>query len=251
MPKLIDLLGEKERNLADRIIKQLESLEASANRYAEELSLLADNLTKVSTMKDFHVEVKTIINKKNEIRTTFNGINDELFNNPDLMNAIKEYLTDSKSNTLLQVIQPHLILKNEIIATKERLTKQDLLRPLSSNQRHMIEQFIDEVKGLKTLADEISIKKENYREQLRSVANRAELDQLENIIEEQSAKQIKDYEARVTYPSDEAAAGALISFLEQNPHIRKIMQSFDIEEPLRDDIFHARVKLEKNAAPRP
>lgn len=252
MPKLLDLLNEEDKVMAKKIIKQLEELSPTANKHLEEINKLGIKLSQVDSMNDFHMLVKTIIDKKNEIRSAFNDVRTKLFNNNKIMNAVKEYLTDANAHALLQVIQPHLILKNEIISTKERLTKNDLVANLPEDQRQIIEKFISDVKNLQSLADKITLRKEDLRQQLNKATTQEEINQLEDEIEVQSIQLLNFYESSVTYPQNEATAGVLISFLEQNPHILKIMKSFNIDEPLRDDILHATMRLEKqHAAPGP
>lgn len=51
------------------------------------------------------------------------------------------------------------------------------------------------------------------------------------------------YASMISYPEDEETAGVVIEYLETNPHIRAIMQSFDFYAALEDDILGARAEM--------
>ena len=59
------------------------------------------------------------------------------------------------------------------------------------------------------------------------------------------------YDALVPFPQDEIVAGALIEFLEENPHIAEIMETFNFHESLMDDILAARAKTDHHSSTGP
>lgn len=139
-----------------------------------------------------------------------------------------------------------LSAEDSIIATEERLSEEAVYSKFTDNKLEMANRFINSIKTLRPVVEEINAQKESFKLRLAGSESVEDVDILEMQIEERDKVISSIYEQLVIFPDDEEVAGALVEFLEKNPHLRALMAAFKFHESLFDDILGARAKLDTN-----
>ena len=242
MPKLLDGLTSEKRGSALRVLHNISALEANAIAYEKEINGFNEQLSLATSVSDFHNVVQNIIAKGKEVY-------DVLYNatkgmDEEISKAVDECIQDNpKLSRIMKALHFNDSLSNSIIATKERLSEHVLFGKLSDGNKDIVEKFLVSVKELKVTSDLLLSQKEVFQKRLRDSKSMDEVDSLDDEITAEGDKISAVYGATVIYPTDEATAGALIDFLDENQHIRAIIGTFDFYESLADDIMGARARM--------
>ena len=249
MPMLIDNLAPEKRAIAEKIIANLRGLEAQAAGYGAELEVFKEKLAATSSRDDFFALVQQIIAKGREVNAVLLSATEGM--DQELSKALDEYI--SKESTLtatMGALHFNASLTDSIVATKERLSEHTLLSGLPESEKTIVETCIKSIKELKVFADLLESQKTVFRDRLSHASSIDEIDSIDEEITAQDSVIQSIYRAMVSFPKDEATAGAMIDYLETNQHILGIMQSFDFAESLADDTMGARARMARGLSHR-
>lgn len=242
MPMLIDALAPEKRAIAEKIIANLRALEAQAVVYRAELQVFKERLAATSSRDDFFALVQQIIAKGREVHAVLLLATAGMDN--ELSKALDEYISkDPTLTTTMDALHFNTSLTDSIVATKERLSEHALLSSLADSEKAIVETCIKSIKELKVFADFLESQKEVLRDRLSHASSQDEVDSIDEEITAQDAVIQSIYRAMVSFPEDEATAGAMIDYLDTNQHILGIMQSFAFAESLADATMGARARM--------
>ncbi len=250
MPTLLQQLSTQEQEVARTIMTNLRTSLPKAMECINVLEQYKQQLALSESFAVFHSIVRKAITHGREpfqvyLRAT-DGMNEAIFN------AIEEHIKhDVELTKIKNALHFNSFLANDIIAAKERLSMQSLYSKVSDRGREIADAFIQSIKGLQTIKSELLSDGEDFKVRLEKITSSEELDSIETEIEQYNQRMLVAYDALVPFPQDEIVAGALIEFLEENPHIAEIMETFNFHESLMDDILAARAKTDHHSSTGP
>lgn len=120
------------------------------------------------------------------------------------------------------------------------------MKNLTDTQKNEVRSFIKSLKELEILSETLMSQEEKLKERLSQADSADVIDMIEAEILEKNNLMEGSLNRLISYPQDEAVAGALVNFLQMNERLLNIMQSFDIHASLEDDLSNARAALAGN-----
>ena len=166
--------------ISRQIISNLKSVKNEAAVYSSELRVFIQQLQQVKSTQEFHKLVEKIVRKSKEVNTFLFG---QLGGaNKETKNTVNTYIASQPDMAdLVNVLNFHDIVRENLIKTKERLSTAELLSSLPEEEKVIVRQFIDKIKALQPVAKALEVQKTKFRRQL------SETDSLEKIVMEVSA----------------------------------------------------------------
>lgn len=243
MVNIFGELNENNRLEASDMLDRLKVFLPKMKQFEQTILELKKQLATVESEPEFFILVKKVLNIKNQVRELFASIKFDMQENELVADAVQNYLKDhSKLSALFLGLHPELILKEDIIAVRKKLAARNKFSELSLEKLEIAENFIANLKELKSLANSLLLRIEQLQEEIDHISTSEELDVMENEIEAQKAS-IETY-SKLTYPEDPEILNAIKEFVAQDPELSKTIRTLDLHETLMDDILRKRFSLE-------
>lgn len=234
--------------LAQQVIDNLSIIQAEAKGYNEQLLELQEKLALVQNFPDFHLIVQQIIETEKEVHNFL--LKHMCGLDQDVMDIVNAYLSKHDSFFVVKnVVDFYKIVSERIIATKERLSEDELSNLLTPEKRIVFKEFIARIKELKPMMDVFNHQKITFKKRLEDADSLDDINHIEHDIESQNDAFSMVFSKVIQYPEDEDIAGALINYLESNPQLLAVMESFNLHESLMDDILGARARQLNHSRP--
>lgn len=242
MPELMNSLSEEQRARALEVIDNLRALEMQADAFIEKHKALKAQLETVSSWDEFFVIVDQIVRSGTDADKIL--LNATCGLDGKVAAAVDECIKDGAQLKMIwDALHFSMTIPDCILATKERLSEQDLSGVFSGEKRDTVIAFIERIKALKPIADILHKQKDIFQHQLMDCSSMDEVDEIEKIIETHNSAASTVYDKEIVFPTDEDVAGALIKYFETNPHIQSILTAFDLYESLVDDLMDAKMRV--------
>jgi hypothetical protein len=236
----IDELKRDEKLQAQSIINNLDKIEADAKEYVQKLDVLEAKIDSVKSMEELHHVVAAVIELDREIGAL-------LSRDTKVMEVIKLHIQNvprsSAIVTLLDFLSDNSKILNTISAAKERIQEKKLYEVLSESEKMVAMNFIEDVRALKKSSDDLKLQKQDFTTRLEQADTLDEVTNIEMEINKKHHECEDTLANKVHYPQNEITSGLLIDFMNSNPQLKSILQSFDFDESLSDSVLHARGRL--------
>lgn len=188
-------------------------------------------LAKVSSMKAFHEYVKEIIEQGKRLAEIYLP-NSEL-PNQKVVDSVKSQLKGDKDKcAIVDLMYYSSTFKQEIVSNKERLMLVDMKKKLSPDEFTQLEKSIQKVKSLEPKAQRMRKMLEDYKQQLATVDSLKDFYRIEASTNELHAKAEKAYHELEIFPENDDKATTLLQFLNDNPHLKGILEAFNVKDQL-------------------
>ncbi len=250
MPTLREALNNltaSQKNIFDSVVEDLLMITDRAKTESNNLKGLIDVLATVHQEDDLFNVVESIVSKENEMHAFLYPF---LYKTNDkLLKIIKEYFADNVQYTdINNLLNFNNILSTHIIAAKERLSLQKMVKSLPKGKQDMALKFVERVKRLGAIAEEINQQKLYWKSELESADTMETVENIERHIHNEHLQISKMYGRLLPMPEDEQVAEVVIQYLQDNPSVLNIMETFDYDESLFDDIVNAKSELNANSS---
>ncbi|KTD53217.1 hypothetical protein Lsan_3627 [Legionella santicrucis] len=224
--------------MANRIHQNFITAEEKAKSFCNKLDVLQKELYSAKTKTEFDSVAKKLITQGKDayqfLSTLAAGKEQEarlaLIYGSKYVGQLSKYMGVKKS----------ILEKNESAALEETL------KNLTDTQKNEVRSFIKSLKELEILSETLMSQEEKLKERLSQADSADVIDMIEAEILEKNNLMEGSLNRLISYPQDEAVAGALVNFLQMNERLLNIMQSFDIHASLEDDLSNARAALAGN-----
>ncbi len=231
--------SNKTKPSIEFLVKELNKKTHEAKDLQVKLMHLLNKLPSVQTKMEFDALVDDIMDNKAQVKKL---LGDDVM---DLDEQLKDTLdTAIRNHSNLSFFSPliHIekTISQSILSAKERISLIELEKSLPEGLATTCKAVITKIKALATLAQLLKLKSDGYKQDLHQADSFETINDIEHEISNLSDQLSSFLNEYINYPEDEQAAGALINYLNTNPHIRRILQSFDFHEALNDDILAAR-----------
>ncbi|KTD57542.1 hypothetical protein [Legionella shakespearei] len=236
----IDKLAQDKELQAQGIINKLDQIDAEANKYAKELGVLEAEIDSAKSKEELFQAVKQIIH----VDRAVGGL---LSRDEDVIKIIRQRIQNAPHAesiiTLLNFLSDDSNILDKVMHAKERILEKQLYEKLSEGEKRVAMNYIQDVKALKSDSEYLDLQKNDFRTRLEEAATLDEVSAIESEINKKHHECILMVRANVRYPENNDTAGLLIEFMDSNPHLLSILQSFDFDESLSDNVLHARGRL--------
>ena len=248
MSKMIDKLSIEKKIIACRVIDRLVSNNPRAVEFNQQLNDLNTLLSLAKTKDEFFIVVQQIIEKEKEVHAFLQPIIAHV--EPEILESVNEYMSNHANMVAItHLLNFNAILGDSIISTKEKLSNAALESALSEEQHALAKAFINQVKELGPIAAVIQEEKLAWVQRLNDTDAMDQIDSIDDEIEAQGKIISSVYAHMVSFPEDDQTCGVLIDYLDENPQLKTIMQTFDFYESLVNDILAARMEQHHRSGP--
>ena len=243
MPLTINDLTEQQKATLPLVLNKLREIKEQALHFNEELIRYQTTLGDASSEGVFFDVINQIDKTAREVSVVFNSVMKDL--DPAMIAVVNETVRHDPS--LLPAWKVAFFdnsLKESIVATKERLKENALYRQLpDEDQRDKAKSFIDSIRTLKPMAEELNEQKEAFKHRLAACQTADDVNFIEMEIEERNGLAQEIYQHHVSFSENEHLNGILIEFLKANPHLLELMNTFAFHDSLVGDVLEARNKV--------
>ncbi|KTC92667.1 hypothetical protein [Legionella cincinnatiensis] len=230
---------EDKKIRANSIALNFITAEEEAKSFCKKLDVLQKDLCSAKTQTEFDSVAKKLITQGKEVHQFLSTLAAGKEQETKLaLTYGSKYV--GKLSKYIDVVTESVSEKNESVALEE------ILKNLADTQKNEVRNFIKSLKELQPVSETLMSQEEKFKERLSQADSSDVVDMIEaeilakNNIIEGSLNRL------ISYPQDEAVAGALVNFLQRNERLLNIMQSFDIYASLEDDLSNARAALPVN-----
>jgi hypothetical protein len=239
-------LYQDNRAMTNQIMHDLISAEVQAKAYVAHLNNLQNELRSVKTKKEFAHVVQNLIALEKNIEQFLtektHGSGQELM---PKITADLAHMSHCKN--MIRLLNYSGLASKDTSATKEKSSQNELLKNLNAEQVAAAMAYITVLRELKPIAELLNTQKKQFQERLEYAESLDAIDAIESEVEAKSKTVDGLLNDLLPYPTDEVVAGKLIDFLKENNHLMNVLQSFDMEELLIDDIPNARAAMSANS----
>ena len=229
----------KVRIIIDDIMSFLQVKVAEGRGYYERLLHLDEQFREVSTQIDYEVLIHDSIKLRYDLSHFLDK--DMLSLDPALSTVLKEKINLNKGLSFFSaLIDFDELSEQQILSAKERLSILQIKTALPLDKAEAAIAFINVIKQLKDVANIINTEAVKIKAQLHQHPTNIVIDGIDEITTRLNDAFQGLLKTTLVYPEDEETAGAIIKYLDVNPHIRKILQAFDFHEGLEDSLLDAR-----------
>ncbi len=230
---------EDKKTMANRIQQNFITADEEAKSFCTKLDVLQRELCSAKTKTEFDNVAKKLISQGKEAHQFLSklatGKEQEtrlaLMYGSKYVGQLSKYIDITRNNTLDQ---------NDSAALEEAL------KNLADAQKNEARGFIRSLKELEILSETLMSQEEKFKDRLSQADSADVIDMIEAEILKKNNIIEGSLNRLISYPQDEAVAGALVNFLQKNERLLNIMQSFDIYASLEDDLSNARTALTVN-----
>ena len=209
MPKLIDSLPAGKRVGLLRVIGDLKALAVEADDFNKKIIHYQSMLKQSSSYDEFHDVVKQIVITERAANSCLQSVMIGL--DAEMMRALVELAeADETLSMILNAANFSDVLNESIIETKERVSELVVLSLIANDKKGLATSFIDSIKSLKPVADEINAQRVQFVDVLGELDSSDDLDVVEAQIAERDKIISGIYNRLVIFPEDEAVASALV-----------------------------------------
>lgn len=237
----LEELSTDKNIVALQIIKNLDVINTLAEQYAARLDELRLQISSANSMEELHQIVAHVIALEQEVEQFISR--ETKSEDKEIRSVIKNYCEKNPHLSKITDLFNFSKILDDIVVAKEQLLESALYEKLSGSERSVASEFIENVRALRPVHDDLEAKKAVLRQRLKAAGTPDEIDAIDEEISGLNQTYKLVLGANMHYPQNDQTAGALIEFMESNPHLLAILQSFDIYEDLTDDIFHERGRV--------
>jgi hypothetical protein len=245
---LFDKLTEKDRERMLGIVKDLKAIEPQAKAILEDQKSDEAKLESVTSWDDFFAISKQIGQKSAGADKVLYGITQSM--GTAVSAALNEHMQD---DTALKIIWDSLHFNKSmsacITATKEKLSQKDLCEHFIGEKRDEVIKFLDGIKNIKPMEEVFKKQREKFSRELKDCSSMEQVNELEIRIDAHHNVANKIYNNEVISPVDEDVASAIMEYIEKNPPVQTLMQSFNFNELMTDDVLNAKARLALRVTP--
>lgn len=230
---------EDKKTVANRIHQNFITAEEEAKSFCNKLDVLQKELCSAKTKTEFDNVAKKLIHQAKEAHQFLSTLT-----------ARKEQETRLAliygSKYVVQLLKYIDIAKNNTLDKNDSAALEETLKNLADVQKNEARSFIKSLKELEILSETLMSQEEKFKERLSQADSADVIDRIEAEILKKNNIIEGSLNRLISYPQDEAVAGALVNFLQENERLLNIMQSFDIYASLEDELANARAALTVN-----